>query len=111
MKDNITEKKHIDPKILKSLKDITIRMRAQTLDWMMSLSEEIDMKRETLHLAVLYLDAYLVRVVITKAELQLAAIACIILAFKLEQKAPISFVDIFISEGPRGYSRSRILDK
>jgi hypothetical protein len=86
-------------------------MRAQTIDWMMSLSEEIDMKRETLHLAVIYLDAYLTRVAIPKGELQLVAIACIILAFKLEQKAPVSFVDIFISEGPRGYSRARILDK
>lgn len=30
---------------MKSQKDITMRMRSQTIDWMMSLSEEIDLKR------------------------------------------------------------------
>jgi hypothetical protein len=35
----LSDQKEIDPKILRNQKDITMRMRSQTIDWMFSLSE------------------------------------------------------------------------
>lgn len=63
-----------------------------------------------MHLAVLFLDTYLTMKQVLKTELQLVAIASIILAFKFEQKAPMNFIMVFESNGPRGYNRARILD-
>jgi len=77
---------------------------------MFSLSEELELKRDTLHLAVLFLDTYLSLKPVQKTELQLVAIASVILAFKFEQKAPMNFITVFESSGPRGYNRARILD-
>lgn len=106
----LPEPKELDPRTIRTQKDITLRMRVQTLDWIFSLSEEIELKRDTLHLAVLFLDIYLSLRQVLKTELQLVAIAAIVLAFKFEQKAPMNFITMFESSGPRGYSRARILE-
>ncbi len=84
-------------------------MRLMTIDWMFSLSLEMDILRNTMHLAIIYFDSYLTKASVSKAELQLVAIACFVLAYKFEQKAPARFIDMFVSQDPRGFSRARIL--
>jgi hypothetical protein len=48
------------------------------------------------------MDTYLSLKHTLKSELQLVAIVSIILAFKFEQKAPMNFINIFVSGGSRG---------
>lgn len=48
-----------------------------------------------MHLAIMYLDLYLNKYDVKKNQLQLVAIGCFIIAFKLQQKIPMNFIDIF----------------
>ena len=59
-------------------------MRAILLDWMMEVSSEFLMKRETYHLAVMYVDKYLSKLTILKQELQLLGVTSMFIASKME---------------------------
>lgn len=66
-------------------KNITPYMRAILLDWMMEVSNEFTLKRETFHLAVNYVDRVLsLSVNVPKNELQLIGVVSMFLASKIE---------------------------
>lgn len=60
-------------------------MRAILIDWMMDVSCEFHLKRETFHLAVAYLDSFLSKSeTIPKSKLQLVGLTTMFLAAKVE---------------------------
>lgn len=65
--------------------NLSASMRAILLDWMMEVSEEFGLKRETFHIAVNLIDRYLsVQLSVKKREFQLIGVTCLYIAAKLE---------------------------
>ena len=79
----------VDPHYLQTKQiNITPTMRAMALDWMMEVSAEFGLKRETFALATSYVDCFLSRGdVIEKRELQLLGASSIFVAVKAEVQA------------------------
>ena len=65
---------------LEGNKDMTPRMRAILVDWLVELAEEYHLSNETLHLTVCYLDRFLALHTVPRTELQLVGIACCLIA-------------------------------
>lgn len=85
------EKKHrLDSNILDKHPEITARMRAVLIDWLIEVSEVYTLHRETLYMAVTYVDRYLFRqsTSIRKSELQLIGVSALFFAAKLEEIYP-----------------------
>lgn len=60
-------------------------MRLMLLDWMMEVSDEFGLSRETFHLSITYVDLYLTRMRCKIEELQLLGAASLLLACKVEE--------------------------
>jgi len=85
------ERKHrIDMAILDRHREITPRMRSVLIDWLIEVSEVYRLHRETLYMAVNYVDRYLSRQssATRKSELQLIGISALFFAAKLEEIYP-----------------------
>ena len=68
-------------------------MRAILVEWMMHVSFEYRLKRETFHLATSLTDLYFSRVPnVPKTELQLVGAAAMYLAAKIEEREPLSVI-------------------
>lgn len=65
---------------LENNKEMTPRMRAILVDWLVELVEEYHLSNETLHLTVCYLDRFLALHTVPRTELQLVGIACCLIA-------------------------------
>ena len=57
-------------------------MRSILVDWLFRISSEMQLPRETTHLGISYLDAFISKVEVTKAEFQMCGISSLILAVK-----------------------------
>jgi cyclin E len=78
-----------EPEIFKNHPVLSAQMRAILLDWIMDVCEAYNLHRETLHLAVDYLDRYLsMHRNIMKRHLQLIGISCLFIAAKIEEIYP-----------------------
>jgi hypothetical protein len=65
--------------------NLTWMMRAILLDWMMEVSQEFTLKRETFHLSINYVDRFLSAIPnLNKMELQLVGVAALYVASKVE---------------------------
>lgn len=85
------ERKHrIDMTILDRHKEISPRMRSVLIDWLIEVSEVYRLHRETLYMAVNYVDRYLSRQSspTRKSELQLIGVSALFFAAKLEEIYP-----------------------
>lgn len=62
-------------------------IRAQTVDWMMEISEDFGFKRDTYHIAANYLDRYLEKslFIVPRESLKLLASTCLLIASKIEE--------------------------
>ena len=88
--------------ILKKHPDLTPKMRAILIDWMIEVSEVHLMHRQTFYLSVNYLDEFLTlsKLPIERKNLQLLGITCLFIAAKLEEIYPPKIVDLaFLSDG------------
>jgi hypothetical protein len=86
------------------------KMRALLLDWMMEVSAEFKLRRETFYLGVNYLDRYVLKVPhIHKRDYQLIGTAALYLACKMEEIS-IPKISYFIIATDRGYSHKQILN-
>jgi cyclin E len=66
--------------------NITARMRAILVDWMGEVCDEFKLRRETLHLAVNYVDRFLSEVdFVARSKLQLVGVTALFVAAKLEE--------------------------
>jgi len=103
-------------------------MRAILVDWLIEIHHQFRLRTETLHIAINYLDRFLCKVVIKRANLQLVGvtgllvceiivdsdctancISCIKIASKFEEVHPLEVEDlVFITA--TAYTRAQILE-
>lgn len=68
------------PSYKKKQQDITNSMRSILVDWLVEVSEEYKLHRETLFLAVNYIDRFLSQMSVQRSKLQLVGAASMFLA-------------------------------
>jgi hypothetical protein len=91
-------------------KDLNWMMRAILIDWMMEVSSEFCLKRETFHIALNYVDRYLSIVPnVPKWDLQLVGLTSMFIASKMEEVYPNKVKD-FAKSADDGYNPQQILD-
>jgi len=78
---------YIDPDFLSTMQRGLIQwhMRLMLFDWMMEVSDEFALSRETFHLSITYVDLYLTRRRCQIEVLQLLGAASLLLACKVEE--------------------------
>jgi len=89
-------------------REITPRMRAILIDWLVDVAEEYHLTSETLYLTVNYLDRYLSLVHTSREELQLVGMVCSFIASKFEEVHP-PVVDDYIFISDYAYCREQIV--
>jgi hypothetical protein len=88
---------------------INWKMRALLLDWMIEVSAEFALQRETLYLALNYLDRYLGTVLnIQRTDFQLVGTTALYLACKMEE-IQVPKIQLLILATDNGYTKSQIL--
>ncbi|KAL4230577.1 Cyclin-A2 [Mactra antiquata] len=76
------------PGYMRRQQDITTSMRSILVDWLVEVSEEYRLHRETLFLAVNYIDRFLSKISVLRGKLQLVGAASMFLAAKYEEIYP-----------------------
>ncbi|XP_009876596.1 PREDICTED: cyclin-A1, partial [Apaloderma vittatum] len=76
------------PYYMRKQPDITTRMRAILVDWLVEVGEEYKLQTETLYLAVNFVDRFLSCMSVIRGKLQLVGTAAILLAAKYEEIYP-----------------------
>lgn len=76
------------PTYMKKQPDITNSMRSILIDWLVEVAEEYNLHRETLCLAVNYIDRFLSQMSVVRGKLQLVGAASMFLAAKYEEIYP-----------------------
>ncbi|XP_013403633.1 G2/mitotic-specific cyclin-A [Lingula anatina] len=76
------------PEYMRKQPDITTNMRCILVDWLVEVAEEYKLHRETLCLAVSYIDRFLSQMSVLRGKLQLVGAACMFLAAKYEEIYP-----------------------
>nr|CAB3496715.1 unnamed protein product [Digitaria exilis] len=61
-------------------KDISAKMRAVLVDWLVEVADEFKLQAETLYLAVSYVDLFLTMNVVTRDKLQLLGVTALLVA-------------------------------
>eukprot|EP00937_MAST-01D_sp_MAST-1D-sp2_P001889 g1889.t1 len=62
-----------------------LKFRRLLVDWMCEVGDEVNLHNSTMHVAVLFLDRMLQSTQVSRSQLQLVAIACTLIAAKLEE--------------------------
>jgi cyclin B len=89
--------------------DLTEKMRAILVDWLVEVHWKFKLSNETLFATVHLLDTFLSRKQVKRAKLQLIGVTCMLLAAKHEEIYPPEIKD-FVHVTDRAYSREDILD-
>ncbi|CAG7904849.1 hypothetical protein IGI04_029017 [Brassica rapa subsp. trilocularis] len=89
--------------------NINASMRTILIDWLVEVAEEYRLLPETLYLAVNCLDRYLSGNVITKQNLQLLGVSCMMIASKYEEVC-VPQVESFCYITDNTYSRNELLE-
>ncbi|XP_065840446.1 G2/mitotic-specific cyclin-B3-like [Oscarella lobularis] len=87
---------------------ISIKLRTIVIDWMVEVQESFELYHETLYLSVKYVDRYLEKEVVPREQLQLVAMAAMLIASKFEEMQP-PLVDDFIYICDDAYTREELL--
>ncbi len=88
--------------------DITFRMRAILIDWLIEVHNKFKLHPATLWLCVNILDRYLSKVIIVRQKLQLIGIASLLIACKYEEIYPPE-VDDCVYMTDKAYSREEVI--
>ena len=75
------------------VRDISHKMRAILVDWLVEVTEEYALNQQTLFITVNLVDAYLRRSDLPRKSLQLLGVACMLIASKYEEIHPPSAED------------------
>ncbi|CAH2067721.1 unnamed protein product [Thlaspi arvense] len=89
--------------------NINASMRSILIDWLVEVAEEYRLLSDTLYLAVNYVDRYLSGNVITKQNLQLLGVSCMMIAAKYEEVC-VPQVEDFCYITDNTYLRNEILE-
>jgi cyclin B len=77
--------------------DINNKMRAILIDWIIDLHRHFDLSQEILYMTISIIDTYLSFHCISRKDLQLLGISCLLISCKFEEKnfpQPIKFVEM-----------------
>lgn len=96
------------PDYLTKQPDITNNMRLILVDWLVEVAEEYKMKRETLCLAVNYVDRFLSVMSVFRSKLQLVGAAAMFIASKYEEIYPPD-VNEFVYITDDTYTKNQVL--
>lgn len=104
----VESKKRAKPDYMARQQDITLTMRNILVDWLVEVSEEYRLHRETLFLAVNYIDRFLSKISVLRGKLQLVGAASMFLASKYEEIYPPDVTEFaYITDDT--YSKQQIL--
>eukprot|EP01135_Chromosphaera_perkinsii_P000157 Nk52_evm53s32 gene=Nk52_evmTU53s32 len=96
------------PDYMRKQKDINDSMRLILVDWLVDVAEEYKLQRETLFLAINYIDRFLSNMAVNRPKLQLVGITCMLLASKCEELYPPPLEEfVYISDNT--YTKAQIL--
>ncbi|XP_041358915.1 G2/mitotic-specific cyclin-A-like [Gigantopelta aegis] len=96
------------PGYMKKQPDITNSMRSILVDWLVEVSEEYKIHRETLFLAVNYIDRFLSQLSVLRGKLQLVGAASMFLAGKYEEIYPPDVLEfVYITDNT--YTKQQVL--
>jgi len=70
--------------------ELTSKMKQILIDWLIDVHQSFQLKEETLHLAILYLEEYQLLQPIRKEDYQLVGVTCLWIASKYEEIYPPS---------------------
>merc|ERR1719287_70227 len=90
--------------------DLTEKMRAILVDWLVEVHWKFKLTSETLFATVHLLDTFLSRKQVKRVKLQLVGVTCMLLAAKHEEIYPPEIKD-FVHVTDRAYSREDILEQ
>lgn len=96
------------PNYMKKQPDITENMRCILVDWLVEVAEEYRLHRETLCLAVNYVDRFLSHMSVLRGKLQLVGCAAMFLASKYEEIYPPD-VGEFVYITDETYTKKQVL--
>lgn len=84
----------VKPKYMNKQTDINHRMRTILIDWLIEVSEEMQLHAETLYLTVNLLDRFLSKMSVLRGKLQLVGAAALLVATKYEEIYPPAAKDL-----------------
>jgi hypothetical protein len=88
--------------------DVSERMRAILLDWIVEVHLKFKLVPETLYIAINIIDRYLGKVQVTRTRLQLVGVSALLIACKYEEIYPPEVKDfVYITDS--AYSREEVL--
>lgn len=99
---------HPSSDYMRKQQDITSNMRYILVDWLVEVCDEYKLNRDTLHLAVNYIDRFLSRMMVARARLQLVGTAAMFLASKYEEIYPPEATE-FVYVTDDTYNKSQVL--
>lgn len=98
----------VRPSYVECQKDITGKMRAILIDWLVEVHMKYKLRPETLFLTVHLLDRYLSRVAVTRKRVQLVGVVALCIAAKFEEITPPEVHDyIYITDN--AYTKEAIM--
>lgn len=75
----------VDAGYMARQKELSMKMRAILVDWLVDVHQRFDLRRETLHLAVNVADRFLEKVSVSRRRLQLVGVTALFIAAKYEE--------------------------
>ncbi|KAH9388616.1 PREDICTED: G2/mitotic-specific cyclin-B3-like [Rhagoletis zephyria] len=91
-------------KYMSKQNNLTDKMRAVLVDWMVEVQQNFELNHETLYLAVKFVDHYLMKESITRARFQLLGLTAVFVACKLDERI-FPTIDDFIYISDDAYTR------
>ncbi|KAK7465234.1 hypothetical protein BaRGS_00037604 [Batillaria attramentaria] len=96
------------PGFMRRQQDVTLSMRTILVDWLVEVSEEYKLHRETLFLAINYIDRFLSVMSVLRSKLQLVGAAAMFLAAKYEEIYPPDVAEfVYITDDT--YTKKQVL--
>lgn len=80
------------------------------MDWVLRITSEMLMQRQTVSLALHYLDEYVQKVAVEKSRYQLMAVAALLIAYKQEHSHADKLVQVLLASCEHGYSQQELLE-
>ncbi|KAF5803950.1 putative cyclin domain-containing protein [Helianthus annuus] len=99
----------VSPNYMSQQHDITDKMRAILVDWLIEVHYKFQLMEETLYLTVNLIDRFLERQTVSRKKLQLVGMTAMLLACKYEEVS-VPVVDDFIVISDKAYTRTEVLD-
>src|SRR4051794_36495539 len=96
VRNNMTQQREVNP-----------NMRAILVDWLVEVAEEYNLSSDTLYLCVNYVDRYLAQASVSRRQLQLLGITCMLIAAKYEEISCPSLEE-FIVISDSTYSKEEV---